>query len=452
MYNYNELIQKDKKFIWHPFTQMKLWNEEEQLIIERGEGNKLYDVNGNGYIDAYGSLWCNVHGHNIPEINEAIINQLNKVAHTTLLGSSNIPSIILAEKLVEISPSGLNKVFYSDDGATSVEIGLKMAYQYWKLVEGKERNKFLTFENSYHGDTIGSVSLGGIELFHDIFKGLLFETISVPQTYSYRMGENVTLKEAGELVLNQIESVLKTNQGEIAALVMEPRVFGAAGMIVQPDGFVKQIRNLTEKYDTLLICDEVATGFGRTGEMFACTAEEICPDIMTVAKGITAGYLPVAATLTKDKIYNAFLGEYTDYKTFYHGHTYTGNQLGCAASIANIDLMKKNKTIENVKKVSKYFDEKLTKLFNSSSFIGEIRQRGVMIGIEIVKNKETKQSYDPGLMIGHNIIMECRNFGVLTRNLGDVIILNPPLSITTDEIDIIVGALEKSIDIVIRKF
>ncbi len=445
MYDYKQLIEKDRKYLWHPFTQMKQWNKQAQMIIVRGEGNKVFDIQGNGYIDAYSSLWCNVHGHNVPELNNAIIEQVKLISHSTMLGAANVPAILLAEKLVEISPKGLSKVFYSDSGATAVEIALKMAYQYWKQKTGIVRNKFITFSDAYHGDTIGSVSLGGISVFHEIFKGLLFDTVRVPNTYAYRMGDGITLDKAGEIVLNEIENALRRNIGKIAALVIEPKMFGAAGMITQPNGFVKKIKELTGKYGTLLICDEVATGFGRTGEMFASIDEGICPDIMAVAKGITGGYLPVAATLTTDDIYSAFLGEPEESKTFFHGHTYTGNQLGCAVSIANIDLMKKNNTVSHVKDISKYLAEKLTELEQTCKHIGEIRQCGVMIGIELVKDKKTKQCYEPGELTAHKVIMECRNYGVLTRNLGDVIILNPVLSITKEEIDIVIDALEKSI-------
>jgi adenosylmethionine-8-amino-7-oxononanoate aminotransferase len=310
-----------------------------------------------------------------------------------------------------------------------VEIALKMAYQYWTHIEGKPRKSFITFQDAYHGDTVGSVSLGGMPLFHDIFKGLLFNTLKMPATSTYNNGNIISLEEAGRISLAETEKALKQNPGEI----------------VQPEGFVNQLSNLAERYNTLLICDEVATGFGRTGEMFACQSEKICPDIMTVAKGLTAGYLPVAATLTKEKIFSAFLGEYHENKTFFHGHTYTGNQLGCAAAIANIDLMVKHGSLSNVKKISAHFAEKLSVLGNASPFIGEIRRKGLMTGIEIVSEKTKRIPFPAEKRVGHAIIMECRKHGVLTRNLGDVIVINPPLSITEKEIDAIISALSHSI-------
>lgn len=446
MYDYRELINKDRQYVWHPFTQMKSWNEEEPLIIVSGKGNLVIDVQGNEYIDAYSSLWCNVHGHNVPEINAAVKNQLDLIAHSTLLGAANVPSILLAEKLIQIAPEGLTKVFYSDSGATAVEIALKMAYQYWTHIEGKPRKSFITFQEAYHGDTVGSVSLGGMPLFHDIFKGLLFDTHKIPATSTLKQGKTISLEEAGSISLAQAEKVLKTNQGQVIAIVVEPLVFGAAGMIVQPEGFVKKLSLLALEYDTLLICDEVATGFGRTGEMFACNSEAVCPDIMTVAKGLTGGYLPVAATLTREKIFNAFLGEFTENKTFFHGHTYTGNQLGCAAALANLDLMEKNQTLTHVKRISALFASKLTKMAEQSPFIGEIRRKGLMTGIEIVQSKKNRVPFPAEKRAGHKIIMECRKHGVLTRNLGDVIVINPPLSITEMELDRILSALELSID------
>jgi adenosylmethionine-8-amino-7-oxononanoate aminotransferase len=451
MYSYKDLIEKDKKYIWHPFTQMKSWLNEDPLIIEHGDKNMLYDMEGRGYIDAYASLWCNVHGHNIEYINNAIKEQVDSISHSTTLGASNIPSILLAEKLIEISPEGLTKVFYSDSGATSVEIALKMAYQYWMHKEGKPREYFIKFDNAYHGDTIGSVSLGGVDLFHSIFKGLLFNTIKVKSTYSYRMEGFPTLEEAGDIVLNEIEEKLKENAGKVIAIVLEPKMFGAAGMVRQPDGFVSKVSKLSKKYDTLLICDEVATGFGRTSSMFACESEGVSPDFMCVAKGLTGGYLPVAATLTSDKIFDAFLGEPHEAKTFYHGHTFTGNQLGCAAAIASLELFDKNNLISHVKEITPHLMEKLNRLFGCHENIGEIRQSGVMTGIEIVENPKTRKSFAPNKLIGQKIILECRKHGVLTRNLDDVIIVNPPLSITKDEIDTIINAISAAVKEVVEK-
>ncbi|MFA5839526.1 MAG: adenosylmethionine--8-amino-7-oxononanoate transaminase [Candidatus Margulisiibacteriota bacterium] len=396
----------DKQYIWHPFTQMKDWVVNEQLIIERGDGVYLYDTNGKKYIDGVSSLWVTVHGHRKKELNQAIKAQLDKIAHSTLLGLGSVPSIELAKKLVEITPKGLNKVFYSDNGSTAVEIALKITFQYQQLSGNKQKTKFITLENAYHGDTVGSVSVGGIDIFHKIFKPLLFNAFQVK----------------AELV--EVEEVMRNHHLEVAAMIVEPLIQGAAGMLLQPKGFLKGVRKLCNKYNILLICDEVATGFGRTGKMFACEHENISPDIMCVAKGLTGGYLPVAATLTTNQIYNAFLGEAKEQKTFFHGHTYTGNPLGCAAAQANLAIFKKEKTIKRLQPKIKQLKEGLEK-FKKLKSVKEIRQLGFMVGIEL----------DSPDNIGHQVILKARKRGAILRPLGNVIVLMPPLSINQKELE-----------------
>src|SRR3989338_1125647 len=415
----------DKKHIWHPFTQMRDWAKNDQLVIERGEGVYLYDTDGNKYIDGASSLWVTVHGHNKRELNNAIKQQLNKIAHSTLLGLGNVPSIELAEKLVKIAPKGLTRVFYSDDGSTAVEIALKMAFQYWqqqehqtsniklqnksKIKNPKFKTKFITLKNAYHGDTIGSVSVGGIDLFHKIYRPLLFKSIKV------RPGD-----------IPALEKDPKKRRQEIAAMIVEPLIQGAAGMLLQPKGYLKAVRRLCTKYNVLLICDEVATGFGRTGKMFACQHEGVSPDIMCVAKGLTGGYLPVAATLTTEKIYKAFLGRPEENKTFFHGHTYTGNPLGCAAALASLKLFKKEKTLLKMTIIFNKLEEGLKK-FRSLDHVADIRQLGLMVGIEIA-------GFPPKERIGHRVILEARKRGAILRPLGNVIVLMPPLCINDKEL------------------
>lgn len=420
-----DLEKEDKQYIWHPFTQMQDWVENNQLIIERGDGSYLYDTKGNKYLDGVSSLWVNVHGHRKKEIDQAIKKQLNKIAHSTLLGLGNVPSIELAKKLIEITPRGLNKVFFSDNGSTAVEIALKIAFQYWQhkklkiknqnsktqIKDAKYKTKFLTLVNAYHGDTIGSVSVGGIDLFHGIYKPLLFKAYKVQPD------------------LAQVEKIMKAHHHEIAAMIVEPLVQAAAGMLLQPKGFLKGVRELSTKYNILLICDEVATGFGRTGKMFACEHENVSPDIMCLAKGLSGGYLPIAATLTTNEIFNAFLGEYQDKKTFFHGHTYTGNPLGCAAALANLEIFEKEKTLKNLQKKIKFLKEQLVP-FKQLRHVGEIRECGFMVGIELVKNKTTKEEFPYAERIGHQVILEARKRGAILRPLGNVIVLLPPLSIS----------------------
>ncbi|MEK7850444.1 MAG: adenosylmethionine--8-amino-7-oxononanoate transaminase, partial [Deltaproteobacteria bacterium] len=355
-------------------------------------------------------------------------------------GLSNVPAIELAKRLVEIAPqsgvksSQLCKVFYSDSGSTSVEIALKIAFQYWQNKGYKSKTRFLTFKNAYHGDTIGSVSLGGMDLFHEIYRPLLFQTIQVNSPYCYRCHLGF-VRAYGDTplpcklaCLKEVENTLKKQHKEVAALVIEPLVQGAAGMLVQPEGFLTKLRKLCDKYKVLMIADEVATGFGRTGKMFACEHEGIAPDILCVAKGITGGYLPLAATLTTEDIYNTFLAEYKEFKTFFHGHTYTGNPLASAAAIANLELFEKEETLKLLQpKIS--LIEKGLKKFPTLSHVGDIRQKGFMVGIEMVKDKKTKSPYPIEERMGHKVILEARRRGAILRPLGNVIVLMPPLSI-----------------------
>ena len=462
MIPYHNLSEIDKTKIWHPFTQMRGWEGEEIAIISEGDGFYLKDVRGKSYIDGVSSLWCNVHGHRKKEIDEAIKDQLDKIAHSTFLGLSNVPAILLADQLIKIAPSGLTRVFYSDSGSESVEIALKMTYQYWQQKGRKEKNKFAKLSNAYHGDTIGSVSVGGIELFHELYKPLLFETFEIPTPYVYRWAREDSARASldmprvasdtpagadiflvpkdnswAEFVkkesLKILEEVLSAHEGEIAALIMEPLMQGAAGMITHPQGYLAEVRRLTQKYDVLLILDEVATGFGRTGTMFACEQEGVSPDILCLAKGLTAGYLPLAATLTTQKIFDGFCFDYKDQKTFFHGHTYTGNPLACAAALANLEVFKKEKTLSRLAPKIKFLSRKLQSFYNLPH-VGDVRQRGFMVGIELVRDRATKTPYPWEERVGARVCEEVRRHGVILRPLGNVIVLMPPLSMTVEEL------------------
>ncbi|MCD4830772.1 MAG: adenosylmethionine--8-amino-7-oxononanoate transaminase [Anaerohalosphaeraceae bacterium] len=430
-------MELDKRYIWHPFTQMQGWLEAEQMVIDSGDGFYLIDTDGNRYIDGISSLWCNVHGHRVKKIDDAIKDQLGKIAHSTLLGLGQSASAVLAEKLIEIAPDNLKKVFYSDSGATSVEIALKIAYQYYHNI-GKPRKKFIALGDSYHGDTIGAVSVGGMELFHSIYKPMLFETLFAPSPNLYRF--DGTSRQCAEFTLGKIKQLLKDNTGNIAAVIAEPLVQGAAGIIVHPKGFLKNLRELTKKYDTLLIVDEVATGFGKTGKMFACEVESVQPDIMCVAKGITGGYLPLAATLTTQELFDGFLGEVDECKTFYHGHTYTGNALACAAAIASLELFDENKIIASLPKKIKLLEEYLEKIA-VLPFVGNVRNAGMMAGVEIVKDKGTKQSFENKYQVGAKLCAIMRDNGAMMRPLSDVIVIMPPVAIDIE-------TLRKLLDIV----
>ena len=439
------LETKDKRYLWHPFTQMRDWKEEEILIIRKGEGVYLEDTGGRRYLDGVSSLWCNVHGHQVPEIDAAIRNQLTQVAHSTFLGLSNVPAIELAEKLVRIAPQGLTRVFYSDSGSEAVEIALKMAFQYWRQRGVPKKNKFLKLTNAYHGDTLGAVSVGGIDLFHEIYSPLLFKTFSAPSPYRYRWPGGGDRERVKKESLAAMERVLKLHHKEIAALVMEPLMQGAAGMIDQPPGYISSVRELTKGYNTLLIFDEVATGFGRTGAMFASHHEGVTPDLMAVGKGLTGGYLPLAATLATEEIYNAFLGDYSDFKTFFHGHTYTANPLACRAALASLELFRKKNVLEGLKPKIRYLSKRLQD-FVRIPIIGDVRQIGFMVGIELVRNKKTKTPFSRKDPIGIRVARRARGKGAILRPLGPVIVLMPPLAMTEKELGRLLDITYESIE------
>lgn len=448
-YKPEQLEQWDKQYVWHPFTQMRQWQREKPLIIEKGAGSYLYDVEGNKYLDGISSLWVTVHGHGKKAINRAVREQLDQLAHSTLLGQANVPSTLLARKLAAITPPGLNKVFYSDSGSTAVEIGLKIAYQYWQQKgdeKYKTKRKFVSLVNAYHGDTIGSVSVGGIDLFHKIFAALLFETISAPAPYCYRCPLNLSPAACSTACLRELESLLDRRRHEIAGMVIEPLVQGAAGMVVAPEGYLAKVRELCTRYNILLIADEVAVGFGRTGKMFACEHEGVKPDIMCLAKGITGGYLPLAATMTTDEIYNAFLGETDEYKTFYHGHTYTGNPVACAAALANLELFEQERLIDSLQEKVSFFSAGLKK-FTDLEHVGDVRQKGLMAGIEIVADTAAKEPFGVKHNVPHRIVLEARKNGLIIRPLDNVLVLMPILSMSVAELrqvlDITYAAVKK---------
>lgn len=439
---YDQLAAKNKAHLWHPFTQMKDYSHSDPLIIERGEGVKLYDVQGRSYYDGFSSVWLNVHGHNVPELNRAIEEQLGRVAHSTLLGMANVPAIELAEKLTELAPSGLKKVFYSDSGATGVEIALKMAFQYWQNRGTRGKQSFITMREAYHGDTIGAVSVGAIPLYHDVFRPMLFPSRTVPYPYGYRHPGGTA--GAMEETLAVLRDTLEAHAEETAAMIVEPIVQGAGGIIIMPDGCLSEIASLCRQYGVLLIADEVATGFGRTGAMFACDLEGVSPDLMVVGKGLTGGYLPVAATLATNEIYDAFYADYEDRKTFFHGHSYTGNPLGCAAALASLRLMKERRVVEGVGAKAELVARKLEPLADWPH-VGDIRQKGLIVGIELVRDQASKRAYDWAERIGVRTSRRARELGMLTRPLGNVVVFIPPLSSTEDELDEMTDILASAI-------
>jgi len=445
--DYQTLVDWDHRYLWHPFTQMQGFVQEELVIIVRGEGVYVYDTDNRRYLDGVSSIWAIVHGHCRPELNQAITAQLAKIAHSTLLGLGNIPALQLAQRLVAITPPGLNKVFYSDNGSTAVEVALKLAYRYWQLKGEPNRRRFLKLAGAYHGDTLGAVAVGGIEIFHSIFKDLLFPTYMAPATYCYRCPNQENCQQQ---CLAALEDLVAAHHQELAAIILEPIMQGAAGMIPQPPGYLAKVRQVADRYGVLLIADEVATGFGRTGKMFACEHEGVAPDLLCLGKGITGGYLPLAATLATDQIYEQFLGGYQEFKTFFHGHTYTGNPLAAAVALASLDLFETDRILEQLADKIAYLSQRLAALADQPH-IGEIRQRGFMVGIELVQDRATRKPFPVSQRIGYRVILEARKLGAILRPLGDVVVLMPPLCISQAELAELLDITSQAIDRATRK-
>ena len=414
-----QLANLDREVLWHPFTQQQGWTEDEEvLLIDRAEGCTLFDTDGNAYLDGVSSLWCNVHGHRHPTIDGAIRDQLGRVAHTTMLGLSHPPAVQLAARLVDLAPDGLRRVFFSDNGSTACEVALKMAYQWWAQRGERQRTRFVCLEMSYHGDTLGSVSVGAIPLFHQLYRPLLFETVAVPP--------------------GDADALAAALDDTVAAVIMEPLVQGAAGMLLHPDGYLRAVREATRKAGIPLIVDEVATGFGRTGTMFACEREGVEPDLMCVAKGLTGGYLPLAATLATEEIYEGFLGAFEELRTFFHGHTYTGNPLACAAALATLDVFEQERTLDALRPKIALLHQLLDEEVAPLAAVREVRQRGTMVGIELKESPLEAR-------MGHQVVLAARERGVIIRPLGDVLVLMPPLAISEDELRTLVVVTAQAI-------
>lgn len=431
-----QLEEWDHAHVWHPFTPMQAYVAEPPLIIREARGCFLIDIDGREYIDGVSSLWCNVHGHRIPELDAAVRTQLDQVAHSTLLGLANVPSIQLAHRLVELAPAGLTRVFYSDDGATAVEVALKMAFQFWRQCSNPQPQKrqFLALGSAYHGDTLGDVSVGDLARFHHLFEPLLFPVLRAPNHYCYRCPLSLQRSSCRVECVEVLEKMVRANADSLAAVVIEPLMQGAAGMITAPEGYLRRVREVTRACNVLLVADEVAVGIGRTGTMFACAQEDVVPDFLCLAKGLTGGYLPLAATLTTDEIYNAFLGKPEEGGTFFHGHTYTGNPLGAAVALANLQLMESSGLFAELPaKIGQMHDhlQRIAQL----PLVGDVRQRGMLAGIELVRDRNSKASFPVATRIGTRVCRAARERGVLIRPLGDVIVLLPPLAIEPELLD-----------------
>jgi adenosylmethionine-8-amino-7-oxononanoate aminotransferase len=425
--------QWDRNHVWHAFTQMATY---EPWLIVRGEGCELIDVYGRRWLDGVSSLWCNIHGHNHPRLNEALRRQLEQVAHVTSLGMGNLPAAALARRLTEIAPNGLQHVFFSSDGASAVEAALKIAFQYWQQTAPPRpaKTKFIAFEDAYHGDTLGAASVGGVERFHARFRPLLFDVIRLPVPDSSRCPPGVATTQAASYYLEMLETVLRKRHQEVAAVIVEPLMQCAAGMVRHPPGFLQGVRQLTKQFDVLLIADEIAVGFGRTGTMFACQQENVSPDILCLGKGLTAGYLPMSATLVTTAIYEAFLGEDASDRMFYHGHTYAGNPLAAAVALASLDVFHEERTLEELPPKVTRLQEHLDRIAQLP-LVGDVRQCGLMAGVELVRSREPREPFSWQERAGAKVCRLVARRGVWLRPLGNVLVLMPPLAVTLKQID-----------------
>lgn len=449
MHDARTLAAWDRQHLWHPFTQMRDWLAEEPVVITHGEGNYLVDAEGRRYLDGVSSLWCNVHGHRHPDLDRALAEQAGRIAHSTLLGLASEPAAVLARRLVEVAPPGLTRVFYSDAGATAVEIALKIAFQYWHQRGDTRRTRFASLTEAYHGDTIGAVSVGYSEAFHAPFRPLLFPCLKLDPPHVFRWQRGESEARALELAVADAERVFAAHGREIAGLIIEPVVQGAAGMWTQPAGYVAALRDLTRRHGALLICDEVATGFGRTGTMFAVEHDGVSPDLLCVGKGITGGYLPLAATFATEEIFSAFLAPYEEFRAFFHGHTYTGNALACAVAIASLELFARDDLLAAVRARADHLGRRLDERIAPHPHVGEVRRRGLMTGIELLRGRATKARFDPADKVPQRIVAEARRRGVIIRPLGNVMVLMPPLRISEAELDLLVDVTRASIDAVL---
>ena len=435
----------DDAHLWHPFTPHSAYRDDDPLLVAAGEGNYLIDVDGRRYLDGVSSIWCSVLGHRRAEIDEAVRDQLTRIAHATLLGNSNVPAVLLARRLVTLTPRELTRVFFSDNGSTANEVALKIAFQYWGQVEpGTRRTKFLAIGGAYHGDTVGAVSVGGIDLFHERFGGLLFEVLRAPSPYCYRCPLGKERESCDVDCLLAFERAVEEHGDELAAVILEPGMQGAGGMIPYPDGYLRRMADAVRASGALLAFDEVAMGMGRSGALFVCEKEEIVPDLLCIAKGLTGGYLPLAATLTTERVFEAFLGPPEAGRTFFHGHTYTGNPLGAAAALATLGIFERERVVEGLAPKMERLADRL-KTLEEIPAVGEVRRYGMAAGVELVADRASKARYRVAERRGMRVCRRAREKGVFLRPLGDVIVLMPPLSITLEEIDTLVDTIAHGI-------
>ena len=443
--NANSLIDFDVKHIWHPASQMKDYETLPPIVVKSGKGCYLYDTDGKEYIDIVSSWWCNLLGHSNRKINQAIKDQLDDIEHVIFANFTHQPAIKLCEELIKILPKGLCKFNFSDNGSASVECSLKMAFQYHYQTGNPQKTKFMCLSDGYHGETIGALSVGTLDLYAKIYKPMLMDTIRIKAPDCYRCPYGKCRDNCDVECFKEAEIEFEKHGNETAGVIIEPLLQGSAGMRIYPAKYLTKLRKLCDEYNVILIADEIATGFGRTGKMFAYDHAGVSPDIICLSKGLTGGYMPMSMTVTTQKIYDAFYADYLEGKAFMHSHTYSGNPLGCSAALAVQKILREENIIEHSNQTAKYLNKRLNEVFSEHKNVGEIRHLNLINAIELVKNKDTKESFDSKLRLGYQIYKKALSKGLLLRPLGDVLYFNPPLIIDKNTIDKAIDICHSSI-------
>lgn len=439
------LRAKDLKYIWHPCSQMKDYEELPPIVIDHAQGIWLYDREGNRYADIVSSWWCNLLGHCHPRVSAAVKRQLDRLEHVIFVNFTHEPAIELCEELAPLMPEGLVKFFFNDNGSSSIEVAMKMSFQYHYQTGHPEKQRFMSLSAAYHGETLGALSVGGVDLYSEMYKPLLLDTIHIdgPDCYRCPCGKNRTNCQAE--CFARAESSFRDHAAECCAILVEPLIQGAAGMRIYPPVYLQKLRRICDEYNVHLIADEIAVGFGRTGKMFACDHAKISPDLICLSKGLTGGYLPMSLVVTTQKIFDAFYADYGQHKAFLHSHTYAGNPLACSAALEVLRVLKEENILATARENAPYLKELLTKALGDCPQVGEIRSLGLINAIELVKNRDTKEPFDSSLRLGYRIYKKALKKGLLLRPLGDVLYFNPPLIMTRNEMELTVELCQESI-------
>lgn len=441
----SNLQKRDLNHVWHPCSQMKDYEDFPPIVIKRGKGIYLYDENEKQYIDAVSSWWVNLFGHSNERISTALANQAFQLEHVLFANFTHEPAIFLSEKLTNLAPNGLTKVFFADNGSSAIEVALKMSFQYHMQKNNPNKKRFLALTDAYHGETLGALSVGGVDLYNEVFQPLLLDTVRAQGPDCFRCPFNESPNHCNTPCLSFVEEKLKQHHEELSAIIIEPLIQAAAGMKMYPPSYLKGLKELCLQYDVHLIADEVAVGFGRTGTMFACEQAEITPDFMCLSKGLTGGYLPLSVVLTTEDVYEAFYDDYATMKAFLHSHSYTGNPLACRVALEVLQIFEDDHYIEQIQEKSAYMQELASQVFQHQPYVGEYRQTGMVGAIELVKDKETKEPFLSEERIGYKIYQIALEKGLLLRPLGNILYFMPPYVMTKGEIKTMIDTTNEAI-------